>query len=93
MTEKELDENIEREIVHFIHQFASARHDTDQKFIFPVLPNPKMGEEFFNKHVKIQELVSVWMKDNPEKIEEAERNGYIEKKIDYNARGGYNSPM
>ena len=68
----------EQEIVYFIHQFATARFDTDRKFIFPVLPNPEMGEEFYNKHVKIHKEVSDWMKQNPDKIDEAERNGWIE---------------
>ena len=70
----------ERRIMYFIFSHSVKREDPngEKEFIWPMSPNPSMGEEFCNKIAKEHAEIREWMENNPEKVKMAEYGRYEE---------------
>lgn len=64
----------------FAYFVMSHTVDTDRgrQFIWPVLPDPNMGEEFCNKIKEEHKEIMDWVSKNPDKVILAEHGFYLE---------------
>ena len=61
----------EKKFIYFI-----MSHSINGEFIWPMLPDPTMGEEFINKIEKEHKEISNWIKENPFKFDLAKKGYY-----------------
>ena len=61
----------EKNFIYFI-----MSHFINGEFIWPILPDPTMGEEFINKIKKEHEEIRTWIIENPFKFDLAKKGYY-----------------
>lgn len=61
----------EKNFIYFV-----MSHSINGEFIWPILPDPTMGEEFINKIKKEHEEIRTWIIENPFKFDLAKKGYY-----------------